>query len=441
MTGRFVAVLRRLGLPERLLGVLILVLIVDFGANSFLFERVNAFELRRDDAERIAENLVLATRTLERTARSERNAEARALSTARFRLELVPAEQRVRGSLSLENLRAQVVTIEPELALGDLELHLEKLPGNGNIGGSIRLTDRSVLRFNTHAYAAWKLTVGSIVSLLLPTLLLIALGWVLLRATLKPLRNLIGATSHLGTGPPEPVPERGPDELRSLIRALNEMQERIHQSLTDRTQTMLAIGHDLKTPLSRMRLRLDDESVTPEVREGLSHDIEEMRLLLESIQAYVDSEGRSIQPERIDLAVMAETLVDAAADHGADAVYVGEPSLEVRARPVSIRRALSNLIQNALHYGGNVRVGVRRDGGGAEITVEDDGPGIPEDRMADALQPFVRLDTARTRDTAGMGLGLAIVRKAVRAENGTLDLYNRPEGGLRATIRLPLVKD
>jgi signal transduction histidine kinase len=237
------------------------------------------------------------------------------------------------------------------------------------------------------------------------------------------------------------VPERGPDELRELIRALNEMQERIHQSLVDRTQTMLAIGHDLKTPLARMRLRLDDESVDPEVRDGLNHDIDEMRMLLDSIQAYVDSDGRSIPAERIDIAVMAETLVDTAADHGADATYSGVSSLEVKVRPVPIRRALSNLIENALHYGGNVRVSVRRDGGAVEITVDDDGPGIPDDRITDALQPFVRLDTARARDTAGMGLGLPIVRKAVRTENGTLDLRNRPEGGLRATIRLPMGAD
>jgi signal transduction histidine kinase len=255
---------------------------------------------------------------------------------------------------------------------------------------------------------------------------------------LKPLRNLIGATRNLGEGPPEPVPERGPDELRSLIRALNEMQQRIHQSLIDRTQTMLAIGHDLKTPLSRMKLRLDDDGVDPDLRDGISHDIDEMRLLLESIQAYVDSDGQSIPAERIDIAVMAETLVDTAADHGAEASYTGVSSLEIKARPVPIRRALSNLIENAIHYGGNARVSVRRDGGGVEIVVEDDGPGIPEDRIADALQPFVRLDTARTRDTAGMGLGLPIVRKAVRMENGTLDLRNHPGGGLRATIRLPL---
>jgi signal transduction histidine kinase len=161
-------------------------------------------------------------------------------------------------------------------------------------------------------------------------------------------------------------------------------------------------------------------------------------MLLESLQAYVDSDGRNIPAERIDIAVMAETLVDAATDHGADATFSGVSNLEVVARPVSIRRALSNVIDNAIHYGGNVRLFVRRDGGAAEIVVEDDGPGIPEDRIADALQPFVRLDTARARDTAGMGLGLPIVRKAVRLENGTLDLRNRPEGGLRVTIRLPL---
>ncbi|WP_333606069.1 ATP-binding protein [Novosphingobium sp.] len=438
MAGGLAFPLRRLGLPERLLAVLLLVLIVEFAANSFLFDRMNSFELRRDDAERIAQTLVLATRTLDRAEPDKRKAVAKALSTDGFGIEWVSPGERQRGSLGLANLRAQVIAIQPELALADLELHLEQLPGRGNIGGSVRLTDASVVRFHTHANAASKLRVGRIVSMLLPTLLLIALAWVLLRATLRPLRDLICATRHLGSGPPRPVPERGPDELRSLIRALNEMQERIHQSLLDRTQTMLAIGHDLKTPLARMRLRLDESVLEPEVREGISHDIDEMRMLLESLQAYVDSDGRNIPAERIDIAVMAETLVDAAADHGADATYHGISNLEMSVRPVAIRRALSNLIENALHYGGNARVQVRSGEGVAEIVVEDDGPGIPQERMADVLQPFVRLDTARSRDTAGMGLGLPIVRKAVGMENGTLDLLNRPEGGLRATIRLPL---
>ncbi|KMS53472.1 histidine kinase [Novosphingobium barchaimii LL02] len=441
MLRKFITLFRRMGLPERLFAVFVLVVVIEFAANCFLFDRVNSFELRRDDADRIAENLVLAQRTLEHADKEERGAVAQVLSTKRFTLILTSPGDRRRGSLGLSNLRSQVVEIEPELALADLELHLEEMPGNGNIGGSFRLKDRSVVRFHTHASAAWKLTAGRVASLILPTLLLIALAWLLVRTTLRPLRNLIGATRHLGSGPPQPVPERGPDELRELIRALNQMQERIHQSLVDRTQTMLAIGHDLKTPLSRMRLRLDDESVDPEVREGLTHDIDEMRLLLDSIQAYVDSDGKSIPRELIDLAVMAETLVDTAADHGADAIYAGISSLTLKVRPVPVRRALSNLIENAIHYGGNARVIVRRDGDGAEIVVEDDGPGIPEDRIVDALQPFVRLDTSRARDTAGMGLGLAIVRKAVRMENGTLDLRNRPEGGLSVTVRLPSTTD
>ena len=437
MAARPVGFIRRLGLPDRLLAILVLILIVDFAVSSLLFERANSFELRQDDAERIAENLVMATRTLERAAPAERPHVAETLSTARFRYFLTPPEQDGRPSLGLEGLRSQVVAFEPELAMGALELHLQGLSSGHNIGGSIRLSDRSVLRFQTHANTAWQLSAGRLIGLLLPTLVLIVLGSMLLRTTLRPLRHLIAATRHLGVGPPNPIPEQGPDELRNLIRALNEMQQRIHQSLKDRTQAMLAIGHDLKTPLSRMRLRLDDESIDPEIRDGLNHDIDEMRLLLESIQAYVESDGRSIPAERIDLAVMAETLVDTAADHGADAVYLGVSNLEIRARPLSIRRALSNLIDNAIHYGGNVRVIVRRAETSAEIIVEDDGPGVPEGRIADALQPFVRLDVARSRDTAGMGLGLAIVRRAVLAENGTLELTNLPQGGFRATICLP----
>lgn len=433
-----VVIARRLGLPERLLAVLILVLIIDFLASSVLFERANSFELRQDDAERIAENLVMATRTLERTSLPEREHVADLLSTIRFRYYITDPERQGRRSLGLEGLRSQVVAFEPELIEGDLELHLEGLSSGHNIGGSIRLKDHSLLRFHTHANTAWTLTLGRVASVVMPTVLLIIIGWLLLRTTLKPLRTLIDATAHLGMGPPIPVPERGPDELRSLIRALNDMQERIHASITERTQTMLAIGHDLKTPLSRMRLRLDDESIDQEVREGFSHDIEEMLLLLESIQAYVESDGRSIQQQRIDVAVMAETLIDTMADHGADAIYLGIPNLEIFARPISIRRSLSNLIGNAIHYGGNVRVSIHQVGSNAEIVIDDDGPGIPEERIGDALQPFVRLDTARGRDTAGMGLGLAIVSKAVQAEHGTLELKNRPEGGFRATITLPL---
>jgi len=430
--------LRRFGLTERLLSVLLLAALVDFAANSFLFERASNFQLRRDDAERIVESLIIASRALERTETSERGAVAEALSTKRFSLYWSPPTGRPAGSIRLSHLRAQVIEIEPELAGADLELHLAGLPAGGNIAGSVRLSDGSVLQFRTHVRSAWKLTAGRLAGLILPTLLLATFAWLFLRASLKPLRSLVRATRQFGSGTPQPVPESGPEEMRELIRALNTMQERVHQSLVDRTNTMLAIGHDLKTPLARMRLRIDDKSVSPAVRQGLTRDVEEMRLLIESIQAYVESGGNDIPAERIDIAVMAETLVDTAADEGAEARYHGESSVEIIARPVSIRRALSNLIENAIHYGGNVDVAVRQRGAWIEITVKDNGPGIPEDRIQDVFQPFVRLDTSRARNTAGMGLGVPIAHRSVRLEGGTLELANRPQGGLRATIRLPL---
>ena len=138
---------------------------------------------------------------------------------------------------------------------------------------------------------------------------------------------------------------------------------------------------------------------------------------------------------------MAQTLVDTAADQGGDATYHGAESIEIMARPVSLRRALSNLVENALHYAGNVRVTVNRDGAMAEIRVEDDGPGIPAEQLADAVQPFTRLDAARGRDTPGMGLGLAIVARAVELEQGTLALRNRDGGGLSVVMRIPCAAD
>ncbi|OYX94506.1 MAG: hypothetical protein B7Y74_06855 [Novosphingobium sp. 35-62-5] len=273
---------------------------------------------------------------------------------------------------------------------------------------------------------------------MLPTLVLVTLAWVLFRATLAPLRTLVRASRTVGSGPPEPLEETGTSEVRDLIHAFNEMQQRIHESMANRTQSMLAIGHDLRTPLSRMQLRLEDARIDEETRQDMGKDLGEMRHMLESLQAFVESGGSRIPAERINLAVMVQTLVDTAADDGCDATYHGLESLEIMARPVSLRRALANLIENAVHYAGNVRVTVQRDHGLAEVVIEDDGPGIPEDRINDVLQPFVRLDTARSRDTPGMGLGLAIVRRAILLDNGELKLRNRAAGGLEVTLRFPV---
>ncbi|MDF8331704.1 ATP-binding protein [Novosphingobium cyanobacteriorum] len=425
---------RRFGLTERLLAILLVVVTIDFVVNSVLFDQAGAFALRRDDATRIADNVTLVGRALDRTPPDRRRETAQALSTARFILDWAPtAPLPVTATAKGNALYDQVVGIAPDLARHNLRMETQARRSPQLIDGSIQLTDGSWVRFRTHGSAAWQFDMAR---LLLPSVLLGVLAWLLFRVTLRPIRDLVRATRRVGSAPPEELQERGPDELRDLIRAFNQMQQRIYRSLQARTQSMLAIGHDLRTPLSRLQLRIENADLDEPTRSALMRDTDEMNHLLRSLQAYVDSGAETIPRERIDLAVMATTLVDTVADEGADATYDGPEHLEVVVRPVAIRRSISNLIENALRYAGNARVRVWEEAGDAIVEVEDDGPGIPESRMGDVLQPFVRLDNARGRSTSGMGLGLPIVRRAIKLEGGVLTLVNRPEGGLRVTIRL-----
>ena len=233
------------------------------------------------------------------------------------------------------------------------------------------------------------------------------------------------------------VPEAGPAELRHVIRAFNAMQARIHRLIADRTQALAAVGHDLRTPLARMQLRTD-AIADPDLRRAFSADVSEMEALVGSVLSYLAGDDDPEAPVRMDVAVLAATIVDDAFDHGGDATYAGDDHLEAAVRPIGLKRALGNLVENALHYGHRARVSVHAEAGEVIVRVDDDGPGIPEERMADVLQPFARLDPARSRNTSGLGLGLAIVVRAAEADGGTLHLANRPEGGLRAELRLPL---
>jgi signal transduction histidine kinase len=163
-----------------------------------------------------------------------------------------------------------------------------------------------------------------------------------------------------------------------------------------------------------------------------------MEAMVGSLLAYLGGEDDPERPVRTDVAVMAETIVDDAVDRGGGATYLGGDHLEAEVRPTGLKRAIGNLVENALHYGHRARVSVAADAGTLVIRVDDDGPGISEDRLEEALRPFSRLDPARRRNTQGLGLGLAIVVRAAEAEGGVLHLANRPEGGLRAELRLPL---
>jgi signal transduction histidine kinase len=214
------------------------------------------------------------------------------------------------------------------------------------------------------------------------------------------------------------------------------MQRRITRLIDERTRALAAVGHDLRTPLARMQLRV--EAVEDRaVRETIRAEIEEMDVMVASLLAFLGGEDDAEPAVPVDLAVLCASLVDDAEDRGRDAGYHGPDHFEHRVRPVGFKRALVNLVDNALHYGTRVDLRLAGTAQGVAIRVEDDGPGIPDDALARVFEPFVRLDPARGRDTIGFGLGLAIVARAVEAEGGTVTLANRAEGGLCATIILP----
>lgn len=422
-----------IGLFGRLLGLLVLVMAVDFAANALVFEKASDFALHEEDAGRLAERLVVVGRVLDAEPFASRAQVARELSSDTLRVSWSRKHEQSMAAITLAGLQGQIVAAQSSLAQRNLRLHL--LAFSEDIGGTLKLSDGSMVSFESRSRRAWPLKAGRVLSLVLPSLILVGLALLIIRAILRPLRRLLLATRHVGTARSSALAPSGPIEIKNLIHAFNAMQSRIDSLLALGTQTMLAIGHDMRTPLARMQLRLDEAEIDTPTRDALEGDIAEMRDLLSSLQTFV-SPGGDDAPRRIDIAAMLQTLVDNAADQGGDTSYDGPDTLVAMGRAVPLRRALSNLINNAVHYGGNAQVSLAQVDRRVTISIADNGPGIPEDELAHVVQPFVRLDNARSRDTPGMGLGLAIVEKSLTGEGATLHLANRAQGGLVATVTL-----
>lgn len=427
-----------LGLLGRILLILGFVVATEFLVNTFLIERTSQFVLQDDEAHRMGELVTVVRRVMAAEVPADRPRLAKELSTSRFSVEWQRRPETGPSAPSLEGLRSQILGFEPELLPAKLRLRLAPIHEGGKVGGSFELPDGSTIVFRTsQSRIVWPLTFDRVVGLIALALLLVLIGGLMIRATLKPLRVLMRATRQVGLREPQPIPEEGAGEVRDLIHHFNVMQTRIHQLLITRTRALAAVGHDLRTPLARLKLRLANVDLDEDTQKAMGDDIDEMGDLLRSLQIYLGGDGQNVPREKVDLTIMAATLIDAACDMGHDARFDAPDNVEAFVRPVAIRRSLSNLIDNAIHYGGNVRLSMTTGEEEIVILVDDDGPGIPAADMDDVMQPFVRLDSARARNTGGMGLGLAIVSDAIRAEDGTLTLINRPQGGFRAMIRLP----
>ncbi|MBS7668697.1 ATP-binding protein [Croceicoccus gelatinilyticus] len=422
----------------RLLAIVALAVALDMIANAFLFERANQFSIRIDDAERIAEHLVIAHRLLDEEIPAERGHVADRLTTSAFEVSWKAQDTRPKRSIELDTLTSQVLELEPELRQTALRFHLSPLSHGGDIHGSMSLSDGSTVHFSSELQMARALNLERWAVLVVPTLLLVLMAALLVRAVLSPLRRLVHLSARVGSDQPRPIDEAGPAEVRQLIRAFNTMQGRIHELVRNRNVTVAALCHDLRTPLMRLRLRLDQVASESPEGSALMADLDELEALVGSMQDYLDGAGESGPRERVDLAVMAMTIVERAQDLGRDARYSGPDHLVIMARPLPLRRAIGNLVQNAIHYGGNAELSLSRDRMDYIIRVDDSGPGISDENLQSAVEPFVRFDDARRRDAPGMGLGLAIVDRIARTEGGDLVLRNREAGGLSATIRLPV---
>lgn len=326
--------------------------------------------------------------------------------------------QWVQHILLLKPNPAPVLVIQVELEPGHW-LYLASLMPNPYFldGGKVFSIDRLILQ-----------------GLSLATVLLLSI--LVVRWTTRPLAALSDAAEAFGKGGEmPPLPETGSKEFIKTARAFSAMRERIQRYIEDRERLFVSISHDLRTPITRLKLRtelLDDETLQNDFHD----DLDDLDMMVKgALQSVKDSDIHE-NPTEVKLDALIGRLVDGARLAGHEVVFA-ESGLTVTAKPLALKRAIGNLLDNALHYGKRADISVDKAGGNIEIRIRDHGPGVPEEALATLFQPYVRLEHGRSQNTQGMGLGLGIARSIVQAHGGELKLANHPDGGLEAVIALP----
>ena len=277
-----------------------------------------------------------------------------------------------------------------------------------------------------------------LISMAVTAILIVIVVALTVRKLTAPLRELEGAAHKLGMGESvPPLREQGPKEIRNTISAFNAMQERLMRFVQDRTRMLAAVSHDLRTPITTLRLRaefIDDE----EMRDKVLETLEEMQAMTDAVLAFSREDATSEETKDVDLAALLSSMADDYVEMGKDVHFVGPDSFTYSCRPVSLKRAIRNLVENALRYAGDAKIDLSHSSKSLEITVFDHGPGIPAEKLEDVFAPFFRVENSRNLETGGVGLGLSITRTIIRSHGGDITLTNRASGGLSATISLPM---
>ena len=274
---------------------------------------------------------------------------------------------------------------------------------------------------------------------ILSTLAMAPAAYLYARRIARPLGQFAEAAERLGKDPraePLTLDLRGTAEINVAAQAFNEMQERLRRYVEDRTAMVGAIAHDLRTPLTRLRFRI--ENAPEELRAKMAGDLDQMEEMISAALAFVRDASRPGERTKLELSSLLESICDEMAETGSDTHVVASERVVLNGDPVALRRLFVNLIENAVKFGGKAHVRIRNDEAFALVEIDDDGPGVPEAELDRVFEPFYRREPSRSRETGGIGLGLAVVRSVARGHGGDVELANRPEGGLTARVRLPI---
>ena len=438
--------------PDSILGWLALILIAGLAASQALTALVHNMDRNEAVVEiedlRAAERVATFATFLQHTAPVLRASVAASFSGPSMTVEVanrsnVPEDvvpDRRLGHLAKAVSERLHGTYWQEIRVADAApTDEQKDKGLMPIRTSIALRDGAWINFEFAAIESLPLATFSVIGwTACSVLLVLGLSYYAFRRVTHPLESLTRAAESLGrSGRTEVLQETGASEVRRAARAFNEMQGRIQRLLEDRMQMVAAISHDLRTPITRLKLRAEFVEDT-EQREKMLRDLDEMETMIKETLALAREDANPEPRAKLDLA---QLLADSV-EHMENVTLEIDPALAhgaatTEAQPIALKRAVSNLVENAVVYGKSARVRLSRMAKEFEIRIEDEGPGIPEAELERVFRPFYRLEASRNRESGGAGLGLAIARSVVRSNGGDIVLMNRPEGGLRATIALP----
>lgn len=446
-------------LPDSIAGRTMVVLVVGLTLSHVLSTAV--YSTDRENAvfeaseRQFADRVASAARLLDRSGTTERRALAEVLDSPILGVSLSPEPTVAHGHADGPERTAVQAALGPGFgALGQDRLRVvdqhagtewnavmglvHNMPENRIVQASVRLSDGTWVNFAlTLVRPSSLLSHRAILSTLIMALGVALFSVWATRWIGQPLATFARAADRLGRDVnAAPLPPGGPKEVRSAAAAFNQMQDRIRRFVEDRTRMLAAISHDLRSPITRLQLRAE---MLPEgeTRSRMLADLADMADMVSSTLEFARGESSDEAVQAIDLAATLGAICDNASDIGLAAEYDWSGRLVCTCRPLALKRALTNLIENAARYGGKALVRTDQRGRDIRVVIQDDGPGIPPDSMEKVFTPFYRLEPSRNRKTGGMGLGMTVARTIIRAHGGDITLENKPDGGLRVTATLP----